>query len=263
MTYETITLTTDAQGVAMLTLNRPDKHNVMNAAMIAELSHAIAALGQDSAVRAVVLTGAGGSFCAGGDLNWMRAQFDADRATRIAEARKLADMLRALNEMPKPLIGRIQGNAFGGGVGLACCCDIAISTEGVKLGLTETRLGLIPATISPYVIARMGEGRARRVFMSSRIFEAAEARELGLLARVVMPEALDTVVAREVAPYLTASPQAVTASKALARALGPRIDEAVVEDTITRLADTWETEDAHEGLAAFFEKRKPRWVGEA
>jgi methylglutaconyl-CoA hydratase len=260
MDFETITLKTDARGVATLTLDRPEKHNAMNAAMIAEIAAACGRIAADGAVRVLVLTGNGErSFCAGADLNWMREQMTADRETRMHQARGLADMLGALNTLPKPVIGKIGGNAFGGGIGLMSVCDVALSVEGAKFGLTETRLGLIPATIGPYVIARMGEARARRVFMSSRLFEAAEAKELGLLARAVIPEALDAAVEREIAPYLAASPAAVAASKALARRLGPVIDDAVIDDTVQRLADTWETADAREGIAAFFEKRKANW----
>jgi len=263
-TFDTITLATDSRGVATLTLNRPDKHNAMNAPMIADLAAACTQIAGDAAIRVVILTGQGAerAFCAGGDLGWMREQMQAPRETRMAEARALAQVFRGLNELPKPVIGRIQGNAFGGGVGLTSCCDVAIGVEGAKLGLTETRLGLIPATIAPYVIARMGEARARRVFMSSRLFEAAEAKDLGLLSRVVIPEALDAAVEREVAPYLSASPTAVAAAKALARHLGPVIDDAVIEDTVRRLADTWETADAKEGISAFFEKRKAVWGAE-
>jgi methylglutaconyl-CoA hydratase len=169
-------------------------------------------------------------------------------------------MLKALNELPKPLIGRVQGQAFGGGIGMLSVCDVAIGVRGAKFGLTEARLGLIPATISPYVLARMGEGRARRVFMSARVFDADEACELGLLARVVEQAELDAAVEREIAPYFTAAPGAVAASKALARSLGPRIDEAVIDATIARLADSWEQAEAHEGVSAFFEKRKASWV---
>ena len=166
--YDTLRLETDTRGVATLTLAREPKHNAMSAQMIAELTQAAAALAADDAVRVVVLTGAGKSFCAGGDLGWMQAQRDMDPATRSAEAAKLAAMLGALNTLPKPLIGRVQGNAFGGGVGMASVCDVAIGVDTLKMGFTETRLGIIPATIGPYVLARMGEGRARRVFMSAR-----------------------------------------------------------------------------------------------
>ncbi|MEO0999284.1 MAG: enoyl-CoA hydratase-related protein, partial [Pseudomonadota bacterium] len=177
-----------------------------------------------------------------------------------AEARRLAAMLSALNTLPKPLIGSVNGAAYGGGVGLVAVTDVAVAAEGAMLGLTETRLGLIPATISPYVLARMGEGRARRVFMSARRFDAAEGVALGLIARTVPAEALDAAVEAEVAPYLSAAPGAVAAAKALARALGPRIDDAVIEETVARLADTWETVEAQEGITAFLEKRRPGWI---
>jgi methylglutaconyl-CoA hydratase len=260
MMYETLKLETDARGVATLTLAREEKHNAMSAQMIAELTQAAAALAADDAVRVVVLTGAGKSFCAGGDLGWMQAQRDMDGPTRSAEAGKLATMLGALNTLPKPLIGRVQGNAFGGGVGMASVCDVAIGVDTLKMGFTETRLGIIPATIGPYVLARMGEGRARRVFMSARLFDAAEAVDLGLLARAVPAAALDAAIDAEVVPYLSCAPGAVAAAKQLARDLGPRIDAQVVDHTIAALADRWETEEAAEGIGAFFDKRKAAWV---
>ncbi|XDA96798.1 crotonase/enoyl-CoA hydratase family protein [Sulfitobacter sp. LCG007] len=259
--YETITIERGKGGVATLRLNRPEKHNAMSGQMLAELTAAAAELGGDAEVRVVVLTGAGTSFCAGGDLGWMQAQRDMDAATRAAEAGRLATTLDALNRLPKPLIGRIQGNAFGGGVGLACICDAAIGAEGLRMGFTETRLGLIPATIGPYVLARMGEGRARRVFMSARLFGAEEARDLGILSRVVAADALDAAVEAEVRPYLDCAPGAVAAAKQLARDLGPRIDAEVIAHTIEALSSRWETEEAAEGIAAFFDRRKPRWAG--
>lgn len=258
--FETIRLDTDARGVATLTLAREDKHNAMSAQMIAELTKAAADLGADDAVRVVILTGAGKSFCAGGDLGWMAAQRDMDAQTRSAEAAKLATMLGALNSLPKPLIGRVQGNAFGGGVGMASVCDVAIGVNTLKMGFTETRLGIIPATIGPYVLARMGEGRARRVFMSARLFDATEAVDLGLLARAVPADALDDAIEAEVVPYLSCAPGAVAAAKKLARDLGPRIDAEIVDHTIAALADRWETDEAAEGIGAFFDKRKPAWI---
>lgn len=263
MNFETISIATDGRGVATLTLARPEKHNSMSARMIDELSAAAHQLGQDTSVRVVVLTGEGKSFCAGGDLGWMREQFHADRSTRVAEARKLANMLKALNELPKPLIGRVQGPAFGGGVGMMSVCDTVIAVNGAKFGLTEVRLGLIPATISAYVLARMGEGKARRVFMSARLFEADEAQDLGLVSRVVEKDALNRAIEEEIKPYLAAAPSAVAASKALVRTLGPVISDAVISETVDRLADTWETPEAQEGIGAFFEKRKPNWLVES
>lgn len=258
--FETLALESDARGVATLTLNRPEKHNAMSGEMLVELSQAVAQLAEDDTVRAVVLTGAGPTFCAGGDLGWMRKQMDADAKTRASEARVLAEMLMALNTLPKPVIGAIQGNAFGGGVGMASVCDVAIGVETLKMGLTETRLGLIPATIGPYVIARMGEARARRVFMSGRLFDAAEAVELGLLAKTVPADQLMAAVEAEIAPYMACAPGAVAAAKQLTRDLGPRLDAATVDHTIQALVDRWEGDEASEGISAFFEKRKAAWV---
>ena len=258
--FETVTIETDARGVAVLTLNRPEKHNAMSAQMLADLTDAAGKLASDDAVRVVVLTGAGKSFCAGGDLGWMRDQADMDAQTRSAEAGKLATMLGALNALPKPVIGKLQGNAFGGGVGMASVCDVAIGVDSLKMGFTETRLGIIPATIGPYVLVRMGEGRARRVFMSARLFGADEAIDLGLLARAVPADDLDAAIEAEVVPYLSCAPGAVEAAKKLARDLGPRIDDEVVAYTIAALAERWETEEAAEGIGAFFDRRKAAWM---
>jgi methylglutaconyl-CoA hydratase len=258
--FEAIKIDVDPRGVATLTLNRAEKHNALSAKMLAELTQAAADLGADDAVRVVVLTGAGKSFCAGGDLEWMREQMQADADTRAKEAAKLAFMLQALNTMSKPMIGALQGNAFGGGVGMASVCDVAIGVDTLKMGLTETRLGIIPATIGPYVVSRMGEGRARRVFMSGRLFGAAEAVELGLLARAVPSDEMAAAVEAEVVPYLSCAPGAVAAAKALARRLGPRIDEGTIAITIDALKSRWETEEAAEGIGAFFEKRKASWM---
>jgi methylglutaconyl-CoA hydratase len=258
--YETINLWREAHGVAHLQLNRPDKKNALSAEMIDELSDCFGALSGETGTRVVVLSGAGGTFCAGGDLAWMNAQVSADRAGRMVEARKLADMLRLLNELPLPVIAKVDGDAYGGGVGLLCACDVVVASETARLGLTETRLGLIPATIGPYAIARMGEGRARRIFMSGRIFGADEAVSLGLVSRHVAAAELDAAVDREVAPYLATSRMAVAAAKALARSLGPRIDDAVIADTVRRLADTWETEDAKAGIDAFLSRRPSPWL---
>jgi len=260
MTFETISISVDRRGVATLTLNRPDKHNALSAQMLAELTQAAGTLGADPSVRVVVLTGAGKSFCAGGDLGWMREQMQADAATRAREAAKLAYMLQALNTLPKPVIGALQGNAFGGGVGMAAVCDVAIGADHLRMGLTETRLGIIPATIGPYVLARMGEGRARRVFMSARLFDAQEAVTLGLLARAVPLGDLDGAIEAEVVPYLSCAPGAVAAAKALARQLGPQIDADTIALTIAALKARWETEEAAEGIAAFFDKRAAEWM---
>lgn len=252
---ETIELGTDARGVATLTLIRVDKHNALSAQMIGELTQVARQLAQDDAVRVVVLTARGKTFCAGGDLAWMKQQMAADAATRFTEARKLAEMLQALNSLPKPLIGALQGNAFGGGIGMACVCDVAIGVDHLKMGLTETRLGIVPATIGPYVIARMGEARARRVFMSGRIFNAGEAVDLGILARVVPESELGSAIDAEVVPYLSCAPGAVAAAKALARDLGPRIDGAAIDLSINALVAAWETPEAEQRISAFLAMR--------
>lgn len=260
MTYQTIRTAVDDRGVATLELARPDKHNCLNPEMLADLTTAAARLGDDESVRVVVFRAQGDTFCAGGDLSWMQDLFTATREHRMRHARALADMLRALNELPKPLIGALHGSAYGGGIGLMSVCDAVVAVDTAKFGLTETRLGLVPATISPYVLARLGNGKARRMFFSPRIFSALEARDLGLVSVVTAPRHFEAALDSEIIPYLSAAPQAVAAAKALARSLGPIIDDAVISATIARLANTWEGEEAQEGVSAFLEKRKPRWV---
>lgn len=258
--FDFITLETDDRGVAYLTLNRPDKHNAMGAQMIAEITAACGEISADPAIRVVVLAANGKSFCAGGDLDWMRAQMEMPPATRADEAMKLARMLQAIDQLPQPVIGRLQGNALGGGVGMASVCDIAIGTDAVKMGLTETRLGLIPATIGPYVIARMGAANARRVFMSARIFDAVEAQSLGLLARVVAPNDLDAAIEAEITPYLSCAPGAVASAKALIHQLAAPVSEDMLAQTAAALVARWESPKSAEGIAAFFEKRKATWM---
>lgn len=259
MTFETITLSTDDRGVATLTLARPQQHNALSSQMIAELTQAAADLAADPKVRVVVLTGAGESFCAGGDLRWMKAQVTATREQRITEARRLAMMLKALRDLPKPLIARVNGQAYGGGVGLISVCDSAVATAEARFGLTETRLGLIPANISPYVIARIGAAHALRYFTSARVFDAAEASSAGLINVLVEPAALDDAIEAEIAPYFGTAPGAVAAAKALVHSVTAALDEQVIEATLARLADTWESVEAAEGIAAFLEKRPPSW----
>lgn len=259
MTWTTITLATDPRGVATLTLSRVEKHNAMSAQMIEDLTEAAAVLNANNAVRVVVLTGAGASFCAGGDLAWMQDQMRSDGAARAEQAGKLAGALGALNALSKPLIGRVQGQAFGGGLGLISVCDVAIGVTGAKFGFTETRLGLIPATIGPYVLARMGEAMARRVFMSARLFDTQEAVTLGLLAKAVAPEDLDAAIEAEIKPYLACAPGAVASAKALALTLGGGIGPDDVAHSIKALVSRWESAEATEGISAFFDKRKPAW----
>lgn len=256
---DTLDLDVDARGIATLRLSRPEKRNAMDAAMIAELTQAADRLGHDPAVRAVVLTGAGETFCAGGDLAWMKAQIGADAAQRSREAGLLAEMLRVLNQLPKPLIGRVQGNAFGGGLGLISVCDLAIGVQGARFGLTEVRLGLIPATIGPYVIDRIGAAKAREVFFAGRLFDAQDACRLGFLARVVPQDALDAAIETEIEPILSAAPGAVAAGKRLVQELSGGVDDTAVARSIDALVTRWESPESAEGIAAFFEKRAPEW----
>ncbi|MFA8385291.1 MAG: crotonase/enoyl-CoA hydratase family protein [Pelagibaca sp.] len=249
----------DGRGVATLTLARAEKHNALSAEMMTELEAAARDLARDRAVRVVVLAAEGKTFCAGGDLAWMRAQFDMDADTRRVESRRIATVLGALYDLPQPLIGRVQGNALGGGVGLVSVCDVAIGVSGAKLGFTETRLGLIPANIGPYVLARMGGTRASEVFMSARVFDADEAVRLNLLSRTVEADGLDEAVEAEVLPYLSCAPGAVAEAKALMRDLSGRVTAAQVDLAIDALAARWQSDEAREGVGAFFDKRAPSW----
>ena len=259
MSYQTLDIERDERGVVTLWLARPDKRNALSATMITELTHAAATLGADPDVRVVILAGRGEVFCAGGDLGWMMAQIEADRAARMAEARRLATMLSGLNAMPKPLIGRVHGDAFGGGIGLMAVCDQVLVANHARFALTETRLGLIPATIAPYVVARIGEGAARRIALSGRRFGADHAVQMGLATSALAPDALDAAISEEVAAFLATAPGAVGAAKALLRSLSAPIDDAVIDASIQQLADIWETEEARAGLAAFLEKRAMPW----
>ena len=255
-TWQSLNVEYDAQHTLWVTLNQPEKRNALSALMIDELTRLAKELSVCSETKAVVLRGEGSIFCAGGDLAWMQEQIHADRPTRIKEATKLANMLLAWNTLPQPLIAQVHGGAYGGGAGLCCICDVAIATNDTRFGFTETKLGLIPATIGPYVIARLGEGAARQVFMSARLFNAEEAVALGLIAKAVPEGELSEAVAAELAPYQHTVPEAVAAAKSLARSLGPVIDSQVINSTIERLADTWETESAKEAIERFFSREK-------
>jgi methylglutaconyl-CoA hydratase len=254
-----IRVDTDARGVATVTLARSDKHNALSAEMMTELERVARGLAVDRAVRVVVLGAEGKTFCAGGDLAWMRAQFDMDADTRRVESRRIATVLGALYDLPKPLIGRVHGNALGGGVGLVSVCDVAIGVSSAKLGFTETRLGLIPANIGPYVVARMGATRASEVFMSARVFDADEAVRLNLLSRTVDAADLDAAIEAELLPYLSCAPGAVADAKALMRDLAGRVTQHQVDMAIDALARRWQSDEAREGVGAFFDKRAPSW----
>jgi methylglutaconyl-CoA hydratase len=255
----TLRLDRDPRGVARLTLARPDKHNALDAPLMDALTEAARTLGADPAIRVVVLAADGKTFCGGGDLGWMRAQMEAEPEARTREARRLAGMLQALDALPKPLVARVQGPAYGGGVGLLSVCDIAIGAATARFAMTETRLGLIPATIGPYVLARIGAPAARRLMLPATPFDAAEAQALGLLARVVPPDGLDAAVEEEVARLLACAPGAVADAKGLIRTLSP-ISQEAIERSIEALSARWETPEAREGVRAFFDRRPPPWA---
>ncbi|SFJ42834.1 crotonase/enoyl-CoA hydratase family protein [Celeribacter neptunius] len=259
MTYETIRIEIDTRQVATVTLARAEKHNAMDAVMIAELTAAAERLSKDDDVRVVVLEAEGKTFCAGGDLGWMRDQADKDRQGKMEEAMTLARMLGLWNALPKPLIGRVHGAAYGGGLGLICVCDIVIAEDTTRFALTETRLGLIPATIGPFVVGRLGEAFARQVFFNAKPFDAAFLSRAGVVARSCPSEQLDAFVEEEVTALLQCAPGAVAEAKALCRALASADPVAAAELSASALADRWETEETRHGIAAFFAREEPSW----
>lgn len=258
--YNTLQIET-AQGVATVWMNRPDVHNAFNAELIAELTLACRMLGEDPAVRVVVLAGRGKSFSAGADLNWMKAAGSASVEENLADARKLAGMLRALAELGKPTIARVQGAALGGGMGLASACDICVAAEAASFATSEVKFGIIPAAISPYVIRAIGERQAYRYFQTAERISAARALELGLAHEVVSAEALDAKVAEIATSLLAGGPKSQAAAKDLIRAVANRpVSDAVVEDTARRIAELRATPEAREGLDAFLSKRPAAWL---
>jgi methylglutaconyl-CoA hydratase len=256
-----VTINTDAQGIGWLTLNRPDAKNALSDDLMQQLRQATGTLGKDDNVRAIVLSGTGDIFCAGGDLKGMKHQASNSRTGRIADASNFAATWRELDELPKPLIGRINGSAFGGGVGLMSLCDITIGLSDAAYRLTEVTLGLIAATISPYVIARTGVPNARRMMLNALPMDGALAQQLGLLDVVVdSAEALDTAVEREIACVLKCAPGAVARTKELIRFVSTQNANENFDYTVNALADAWETEEIREGIDAFLNKRKPHWI---
>jgi methylglutaconyl-CoA hydratase len=252
---------TRRNAIGIVALNRPDVHNAFNDVLIAELTAACGTLGEDPDVRMVILTGNGPSFCAGADLNWMKKMAGYSRAQNVADAAGLAEMLRALNELPKPTVARVHGNVFGGGVGLVACCDIAIAAAESAFSLSESKLGLIPATISPYVVEAIGARQARRFFLTGERFEAAEAYRLGLLHDIVPFAQLDDRVNETLGPLMLAGPAAQRECKALIRAVAHKpIDDSVIADTVQRIATVRASPEGKEGVGAFLGKRSPSWV---
>ena len=247
-------------GVARLTLAQPEKHNAFDDVIITAFADALQRVGSDPAVRVVVLAGEGKSFSAGADLDWMRRMADYGEAENLADARALANMLRTLNELPKPTIARVQGATFGGGVGLVACCDIAVASEAAIFCLSEARLGLTPSTISPYVVAAMGAHNARRYFLTSERFDAVAAERSGLVHMITAADQLDGAVEKLVSTLLQNGPMAIAECKELIRrvASGP-VDDAMVEDTARHIARVRASTEGKEGIRAFLEKRPPAW----
>lgn len=248
--------------VAVIWMNRPDRHNAFDEDLIAGLTQSFSSLEADPAVRVIVLAGRGPSFSAGGDLNWMRRQAEADEAANREDARGLARMLQTLYRCRKPTVARVHGAAIGGGMGLVAACDIAIAAESARFGTTEVRIGLIPATIGPYVQAAIGARAAGRWFQTGERFGADEARRLGLVHEVTADAVLDSRLDTLLGELLAAGPAAQVAAKQLIRDLDGRAadDAAVLEDTALAIARIRASEEGREGIAAFLEKRRPRWT---
>lgn len=247
--------------VTTVTLSRPDVRNAFNDEVITDLTQAFTTLGQDPQVRAIVLAAQGPAFCAGADLNWMRRMADYSHAENLADAAGLAEMLRVISTCPKPTVARIQGDVYAGGLGLVAACDMAVSVDTAGFCLSEVKLGLIPATISPYVVRAMGARAAHRYFLSAERFDAAEALRIGFVHAVVSAEQLDTKVAEITQALVTASPHAVKACKTLLHEVaGQDIDATLIERTVAAIADIRASNEGREGASAFLHKRKPSWL---
>lgn len=260
MTYTTLNIRR-AGHVATVTLDRPDVRNAFNELTIAEITRAFRELGAQSDLRAIVLAANGPAFCAGADLNWMKKMAGYTHAENQADALQLAEMLRTIYLCPHPVVARVQGDCYAGGMGLVAACDIVIAAEPVQFCLSEVRLGLIPATIAPYVIKAMGEQAARRYFLTAERFDAAQALRLGFAHEVVAVEALDDKVAEIVKALVNNSPHAVQQAKVLVREVsGQTVNDALLADTAQRIAHIRASEQGREGVASFLEKRKPAWL---
>ena len=261
----TLICSTDKRGVLTLCMNRPEVHNAFDAEMIQELTGALKAADQDDAVRMVVITAKGSCFSAGADLNWMRSLVNASQDENERDALRLAELMRNLNYLSKPTIARINGAAFGGGVGLIAACDITIAVDSARFGLTEARLGLVPAVISPYVIRRIGETHARRYFLSAERFDSQRAYDIGLVQQIVSSEQLDEVVEDTIGQVLKGGPAAVSHGKQLVFEIaGHNADTQKITDehTARLIARLRVSREGQEGLAAFLEKRKPDWIND-
>jgi len=247
-------------GVARVTLNRPDLRNAFDDALIARLTQTFQEVEKDASVRVMVLAGNGPAFCAGADLNWMKRMAGYSYEQNLADAKGLAEMLATLDRLPKPTIARVHGPVFAGGTGLVAACDIAVGTPEAKMCLSEAKLGLSPATISPYVMRAMGEREARRYFLTAEVFDAAEAFRIGMLSLLVPVDQLDASIESLIKHLLAGGPEAHAKIKALIRAVaGRRPDDALVAETAQRIAEIRGSAEGREGIASFLEKRKAAW----
>ncbi|MET0322885.1 MAG: enoyl-CoA hydratase/isomerase family protein [Duganella sp.] len=259
-TYATLLLERTGH-TATVTLNRPDVRNAFNENTIAEITRAFRELGADDTVRAIVLAANGPAFCAGADLNWMKKMAGYSHAENLGDALQLAAMLRTIYACPQPVVAQVQGDCYAGGMGLVAACDIVVAAEEAHFCLSEVKLGLTPATISPYVVKAMGEQAARRYFLTAERFTAHEARRIGFAHEVVAADALDATVAGIVQALVSNSPAAVRQAKALVRDVAGRtVDDALIEDTAQRIAQVRASEQGKEGVRSFLEKRKPAWL---
>lgn len=256
-----VLVTLDTKGVATVTLNRPEKHNAFDDAMIGSLTKKLSNLSNDNGVRVVVLAARGPSFCAGADLQWMKQTVGFSESQNINDARLLAKLLHTLNTIPKPTLALVQGPAYAGGVGLICACDIAVAARSACFSITEVRLGLIPSVISPFVINAVGETYARRYFLTGERISSAEAERIGLVHEVVPGEALSARGENFVKLLLKGGPKSLGEAKALIKAVYSReVDSSLLDDLARRIARVRVSDEAQEGMGAFLEKRKPRWV---
>jgi methylglutaconyl-CoA hydratase len=250
----------DDRGVATVTLNRPDVHNAFNDVVIAELNAVLESIAEDEDIRVLVLRSEGKSFSAGADLNWMKAAVSNSQAENEASAAKMAQLFHRLDSMPMPTIARVQGSAFAGGLGLVVCCDMAIGARHAKFAVTEVKLGLIPAVISPYLTTAIGPGAARRYFHTAEVFDAEEAKRIGILHEAVDLEDLEESVSGLIKAILGNAPEANAACKMLIREIGFSANENTRADTSRSIAAIRATEEAQEGISAFFDKRAPGWI---
>lgn len=259
MSLERLQVETDG-AVARVWLNRPEKRNAFDGRMVTELRQTLFELGTRDDVRVIVLGGRGAAFCAGADLEWMQALAAFSREENLAEAQSLADLFFTVYNSPKPVVARVHGAALGGGAGLVAACDIAVAALGTQFGFTEVRLGLLPAVISPYVLGKIGESAARELILTGERFEAVRAQEIGLVRAAVPETDLDAALEGRVRDLLLGGPRAIAEAKALIREVSWRRVEDVQRYTVERIADVRAGEEGREGMRAFLEKRKPRWV---